>query len=777
MRQLSHFNRRDIMCCALLSAYALALFNEIILGGHRLIGEDFITFYLPMKKFLYDEIWLHHSIPYWNPYIFGGMPFWAHFESTIFYPLSFLFWLLPPDRAYGYSIFLHFVLAGLFMYGLVRSLHIGRAGSFVAGAIYTCNGFVMALLYLGHMCPIWSYIWLPAVIYFLNRAILSSTPYISASIAGVLWGIQILAGAPQDAFYTFLAAMLFLACRVEIHAGWSGSLRKLLVIAFLLFTIGAGLSAMQIIPSFEFINESVRAGLDSYDMVTIASYPLQGIITALLPHFFGSYAESTLWVANVPWSIPQQNLYVGILPLILVCSISYRKRENRRIIVFAAVLSAAALLLALGRHTPVYKIAYFLPGFDRFRAPSKIIVLWVFGFAILAAQGMDDLVSEKGMTLKRTFILCGVLTFALSALGLLFWFKRSLVLRFFSPFVLPDAIPGKMTLASELIYAGFCRLLFIATVIFFFIFLLRKRSWGLRLGVPCLCVVLLLDVASVTHKSVRYDESIFSWLESTKKALDASIGKDKTLYRIASFKYGLGANIEMYMGYQTMGGFTALFPNRTYNYLSAYANDQLPRGWVSFFYGVNENRHFIDLLNVKYEISHETRTCVLRKTCLPRAFVVPSHMVVNRDEALHYLKKPEYDPTKFVLFEKGDMIPPSNRDFSASTSLSASVHFLSYRPDYMSLEVKTSEPSYLFLSEVFYPGWKASLDGLQTNIYRGNYLFRVIQLTAGNHIVTLYFDPFSIKLGIAITVFTLFLLSGLFLFHSRKIKPASRKET
>jgi hypothetical protein len=775
MTQLSHFTKKDILCCAVLSAFALVLFNGIVLGGHRLIGKDFIAFYLSMKKFLYDEIWLHHSIPYWNPYIFGGMPFWAHFESTVFYPLGFLFWLIPPDRAYGYSMFLHFALAGIFMYGLVRSFHVGRAGSFVAGALYLCNGFIMALIYLGHMCPIWSYIWLPAVIYFLNRAMMSPTPYIPACIAGVLWGIQILAGAPQDAFYTFLAAMLFLACRVEIRAGWPSSFLKPLVTASLLFTTGVALSAMQTIPAFELINNSVRADLDSYDMVTIASYPPQGIITAVLPHFFGNYAVNTLWVGNVPWSIPQQNLYVGILPLILVCCISYRKSQNRRIIGFAVVLSAVALILALGRHTPVYKIAYLFPGFDRFRAPSKIIVLWVFGLGILAGQGMDDLLSHGKIILNRGFAISGVLTLALSVLLLIFWFDPSLVLRFFSPFILPDAVPSKMHLASDLIYSGLRRLLIIMAFILFFLFLLKKHTWVSRVSVPGLCILLLLDVGLVTHKSVRHDETVFRWLENTKKDLDASIGQDKTLYRVSSFKNRFEANIEMYLGYQTVGGYTALFPYRTYNYLSAYANDRLPKGWISFYYGINENRHFIDLLNVKYEISHETRTCILRETCLPRAFLVPSYKTVKTGNALRYLKKPEFDPAKFVLFEEGDRVPESSRD-SSSTPLTARVRFLSYQPDYMSLEINTSEPSYLFLSEVFYPGWKATADGLQANIYRGDYLFRVIELTAGDHIVTLYFDPISIKLGIAITVFTLFFLSGFFLFHSRKMKLASMKE-
>jgi len=148
-------------------------------------------------------------------------------------------------------MFLHFVLAGTFTYGLVRSLNIGRAGSFVAGAVYTCNGFVMALLYIGHMCPIWSYIWLPAVLYFLNRAVSSPTPYFWASIAGLLWGIQILAGAPQDAFYTFLASILFLATRIQIGRVWRLCALKLLAVASLFFLIGAGVAAMQIIPAFE----------------------------------------------------------------------------------------------------------------------------------------------------------------------------------------------------------------------------------------------------------------------------------------------------------------------------------------------------------------------------------------------------------------------------------------------------------------------------------------------------------------------------------------------
>ncbi|MBN1626073.1 MAG: hypothetical protein JW944_06065, partial [Deltaproteobacteria bacterium] len=285
-----------------------------------------------MKQFLYNELHKNFSIPFWNPYIFGGMPFWAHFESTIFYPLGFLFWLMTPDRAYGYTMFFHLILAGVFMYILARSFAIGRSGSFIAAAVYTCNGFIMAILYLGQMCPVQSYIWLPLIIYFTNRALLSERPFMNAAIAGMFWGIQILAGAPQDAFYSFIAAFLFMAFNIKLGRPSLGHNVKLAITLSIIFAIGAGLSAIQTIPAFELIANSVRTSLESYEMVTHASYPPEGIITVILPNFFGNYAENIFWVNNVPWSIPQQNLYIGILPLFLLFFLSYRGSPEKNIL-------------------------------------------------------------------------------------------------------------------------------------------------------------------------------------------------------------------------------------------------------------------------------------------------------------------------------------------------------------------------------------------------------------------------------------------------------------
>ena len=754
-------------------AFCLYLFKDIVIGGHGLVGDDFVSFYLGMKKFLHDEVVLNGRIPLWNPYLFGGMPFWAHFESTIFYPLGFLFWFLEPVRAYGLTMFMHLALAGIWMYVLARSLGIGRFGAFASAAIFACNGFVMAILFLGHLSPIQSYVWLPLILYCLNRSTVSQYPWSYAILAGALWGIQILAGAPQDAFYTFLAGCLFLVCTLAFDSQVRRFPSRTLVSGFLFFLIGAGLSCVQIIPAFELINQSVRATLDTYEMATLASYPPQGILTALMPGFFGSYAEGTTWVANIPWSIPQQNLYTGILPLMLLSFISLKSPVHRRIVLFAGFLALGSLILALGHHTPIYKAVFFLPGFDRFRAPSKILVLFVFSMALLAGLGFDRLLSASRKSLTKRMVPLSILVTGILALHLIFQVHRPAVLDFFSPFVLDDAIPARMIEASGIIAAEFRRLTLLSLVILLLFLLTVRRGLRPVAGATILCGLLLLDLASIHQKSIRHDDTLYRRITDIKRNMDANVGRDRTLYRVGVFKQPLGPNLEMVLGYQTVGGYTALFPNRYYDYIDRFAEYRLPKAWISFSYGVAKDHVLMDLLNVKYEISLTQKSIGFRNTFLPRAFIVPSAEVVTKEEVLDRLTSPDFDPLATVLIEEEESKLPLQP--TESLSMKTRVDIIDYAPDSILLDAELPSPGYLFLSEIFYPGWKASVDGRPAKILRGNYLFRVIPLPAGRHQIQVRFDPLTIKLGIGVSVLTLLVILGTLVHFFRRRVGSTRR--
>jgi hypothetical protein len=764
------FNKKDVLALSVIGLFCLYLFRDGVLSGHLLIGDDFVTFYLGMKKFLFDEVRLHHEIPYWNPYIFGGMPFWAHFESTIFYPLGFLFYLVSPEKAYGYTMFLHFLLAGLFMYLLARSLGVTELGSFVASAVFVCNGFLMAILFLGHMSPVESYIWLPLMIYFVNRAVHADRIWRNAIIAGALWGIQILAGAPQDAFYTFLAATLFLLCTVPRSNAVRPSVIRLLSIALLVFAVGTGLSGIQIIPALELIHESVRASLDSYEWSTLASYPVQGIITILMPHFFGNYADGSVWVGNTPWSIPQQNLYTGILTLVLLAFVSLKRKVEKRVKVFAALLAILSLILAFGHNTPVYKLVYLLPGFDRFRAPSKIMVLWVFSMALLAGIGMDGLISYLGKGSLRRLYPTLLSVFSLAILVIIFHFAPSAVLKVFSPFVLADAVPSKMPDAAKIIFAETQRLTLVGSLILLLLLLAQKNLISRSAGALLLCALLLTDLGYVHGKAVRYDDRVYAAIEKIKERVDAGLGQDRSLFRVGSFRYTLGANLEMVLGYQTVGGFTALFPSRYYDYMTRYSENTLPQGWVSLFYGVTKLHVFMDLLNVKYEIAHGEKLIALRDTYLPRAFIVPGSMLLRKAEVLEFMAGTDFDPQKTILFEKEDFRTEAPMLSYHRSVASGQVEITHYRPDRIALTAESPKAAYLFVSEILYPGWKAFIDGQPARILRGNYLFRVLEIPEGRHEVHLEFDPWTIRAGTGMTLLTALLILAMPVFRRSKRK-------
>ena len=184
----------------------------------------------------------------------------------------------------------------------------------------------------------------------------------------------------------------------------------------------------------------------------------------------------------------------------------------------------------------------------------------------------------------------------------------------------------------------------------------------------------------------------------------------------------------------------------------------------------------MDLLNVKYEILYASKAIGFRPTYLPRAFLVPHSRFVEKEEILDILTSSDFDPHKTVLLEKvgGAEYPEA---VSLESSSSGEVEIKSYRPDSILLTTDAPVPAYLFLSEIFYPGWKAFIDGQPTRILRGNYLFRVIEVPPGSHNIELVYTPFTIKIGMWVSFLTLVLIICISISASRRCNSLWRRST
>jgi len=91
-------------------------------------------------------------------------------------------------------------------------------------------------------------------------------------------------------------------------------------------------------------------------------------------------------------------------------------------------------------------------------------------------------------------------------------------------------------------------------------------------------------------------------------------------------------------------------------------------------------------------------------------------------------------------------------------NLESAVRVLTYENNRIILEVDTPEAAFLFMSEAYYPGWQAYVDGKQEEIVRASYVFRAIPLGPGSHRVEVVFEPLSFKIGLSLSLLTVFLL-------------------
>ena len=303
----------------LLVTSVFIFFGKLMVTDKTLFGSDFVLAFHPWKQFVYDYIRSHGNLPLWNPYVLSGTPFLADIQTSLFYPLGFLFYLLPSAVAYGYTVILHFALGAIFMYAFARAIHMGKTGAFVAAIVFTYNGFAMGHLYAGHLTFIQNYIWIPVVFIFAHK-FMHTRKLRYAMWGGLILSIQILGGFPQIAFYTILALFLFSLYVYFDRPNSYESLRWPILCAGCLIVVlfGFSIASIQLFPTYEFSKLSTRAGGVSYEFATMDSLPPSHFLTFFMPNLFGNPVNGTYWKSGEIWKFWELCAYVGIGPLLLV---------------------------------------------------------------------------------------------------------------------------------------------------------------------------------------------------------------------------------------------------------------------------------------------------------------------------------------------------------------------------------------------------------------------------------------------------------------------------
>ena len=728
----------------------LIVFWRLPLTGEALYGGDFALYFYPLKEFIRDHLMSHGAIPLWNPYQFSGTPLISNIQASLFYPLGFLFYIMPSDQAYGYTVVMHCLLGSLFMYSFMRAASVSRGGSLLSAFVFTFSGFFMGHLYAGHLTFIQNYIWIPLVFRYLYQFVQSGRLFF-ALVAGLVLGIQILGGFPQISFYTILGGLGFLCLHgaLSLKARSWGDASRTALGAVIVLLAGFGLSALQIAPTLEFSKLSTRGEGLNYAMATYESLDPKELLSFFIPDIFGNAVDQTYWKSRDVWHFWESCGYLGILPLWLAF-VRTGEPSLRRLRVFFLLLIGVALVLALGKYNPLYPWIYRLPGFNSFRLPTQILFLYIFGLAGVSGIGLDQL-QRGSWTWNRGFI-----PFTVFVGGVLAVFVIGLHLEPFRFFLnlFRGFSEGPVTHATlDGLYERVGRSIHTAALLFLaasaFLIVSRRIPLGSR-AIPLIAFALItVDLLPFGAQFVKTQPLTTA---PDKAAILSRLSGTPVQGRVVTMDPRFRTNDGLQYRFPSVLGYDPLMLKRYVDYVLS-SQGYPPNQHMVNLSGIHDpEAKLLKLLNVRQVVA-EGRVLSVDPE-VPYANFVRKVLVKPQEEVLAYMKSDQYDPKDRVVFEKTDTAhrPPGALHQEA---LVASCAVTGYGSDKITLRTQSNSAGYLVLSEVFYPGWTAKVDGRKGEIMRGNHLFRVIPLEKGEHEVTLCFISWPFRVGGMISLVTL----------------------
>jgi len=660
-------------------------------------------------------------LPFWNPYAFGGHPFLADIQAAIFYPLSLITVFLSapwkfPIYALELEAICHFFLGGLFTYLFAKRLLKRPFPALVAALTFTYAGYLTSYP-VQQLAILEVVIWLPLILLLLSIAWGRWERRGEKRCfiwAGLVLGISLLGGHPQSSMYILYVSILYWA--FETWRGGGKLWPKIGLFCLFLLT-GLGVAAVQLVPSLEYMLLSTRAQGTYAEMAH--GFPLHDLLQAFLPGILSQWSP----------------LYVGILPLLLAFLAVYLIRDRR--VIFWAVLALLALLLSLGSSTFFYTL--FAPGFGIFRSQERAAYVFSFATAMLAGYGASQLFhSLPRLTRKRLRAFnWGLLVAALASVVLIFaflygWLRAGLAVD--SPF--GPMLNRAILLTIFLLFGVGC------------IYARQRRLSGMRLLMVVTGLLILLDLFTVNWQNNI--QATNPQEEYGPRPLLAPIQTDEGAFRVYN-EWSLPGNYGMIYAVEDTGGASPLRLRWYDELVTALPAERL---WelMNVKHVITWRKVLLPLTELLYDEPAEEGTTYLHRLhdYLPRAYVVHRAEVLKGEEALELLANPDFDPLEMVILEEEPDLELEDKPTAEST-----VRILEYEPSRIVLEAEVAADGILVLSEVYYPGWRAYMDGRETRIYRADHALRALALQAGYHRVELVYDPLSFKVGFVISAIVL----------------------
>jgi hypothetical protein len=617
---------------------------------------------------------------------------------------------------------------------------------------------------------------------------------------GLVVALQLTAGHTQEVYYTHFGLGL-LALGYTVFPPARAPRRWSHLPAYGAIAVnGAVLSAAQLLPALELSRLSYRQGGVPLEEAVGHAVERTNLLESLLPTF---------------WSLPSQEVtgYIGAAAVPLVLA-ALAGSPARRTTLGLTALALLAITLSLGTYTPLYAVLYhWVPLFDSFRAPGRWLLISSFALAGLAAHGATALREGRAARFRESLAFgFGLALLGVSA-GLAFvawrtndvralqWLPHARVVVLWALAALgatalgwlslfwPSAAPARLGWTPRVVLAGVLalELTFAAREMEYN----RPGEAELYQRPPSLVTYLEAGQAAGGARTAtqagpaaggepgaRVLSLAVEQRLDPERLRQAAPREDGEYRHYAAMREALKPNLGMVYRLPTIDGYDGgLLPTQDYarfKSLLVTTETPVPHYTLAPQMGGQADAQLLGALNVRYLLSDGRHGppgpgWILRADSPGAAWLYENPEVKPRAylaaEAVPQPAQPEAAVAVLAQLDlswqamvDGPAAGPAMHGTAAVSpgwegggGLTRGARIVRYSAQEVEIETEADEASLLVVTDGFYPGWRATVDGAPSPVLRTNVLFRGVVVPAGTHRVRLWFDPLSVKLGFIVS--------------------------
>lgn len=810
-------------------------FHYPILSGQEIIQNDIIQYKGGAHELLDYREKTAGDETYWSNSMFGGMPTYqmgAKFKGDFIKELDTWIQFLPRPANY-----LFLLLSGFWL--LIWTLTRRGLYAFLGAIMFAFSTYFFIIVAAGHNAKVHTIGYFAPLLagicmLYFRRWYLAGGVVTCLSLA-----LQISANHPQMTYYLFMVLGIFfiiqcvrmLMGRLEKSIFWKGT-----GIFTLAVILSIGMNAPRLLANAEYVGETVRGkqilnknkgrnpeGIDR-DALLMWSYGKLETLNLFVPNLMGGGSQQAfsedftqnlalaledkvqdpIQLEQAVQSIQSQvspywgdqpgtsgPAYQGIIVMFLGILAGFLVWDKYRWWYLASII--LSILLAWGSNFPWLSDLFidFVPMYNKFRAPSSILVLAEFLIPMMGVIGLYRILEVRDIPeVKVKKILIGVSIGFLSFLLILLLFGNKLLI--FANEVekvqIPEFILSVLkTERQTLLVHDTLRalaLLLPAIGLVWFAFVKKIKS---EYAVVGLILLSLIDLWGVGRRYLNHNNFVDSSFTQypfptdlnkdaihqakekpelqrilamvpMNRILSEIRQKDRGYYRVYNPLIGSFNETNTSNFHSSIGGYHAVKLRRYDDLIDKYFYQQKDS---------LQTAQILSMLNTRYHLTGDyNQPAVIKTQPNGAAWLVEKVTKVNTPEE-EIQKIGQIDTRKELVVSDTHPNIPVNRDIKAQIQLAT------YQPNHLIYRYNSESPQVAVFSEIWYPyGWNFYIDGKKSSLFRANYLLRAASLPAGKHTLEMKFQPDVITKGQILSLISLIIgliaFGGGFWLHRRK---------